>query len=229
MLKSAILGRVVRAERNGRRVRLGLGGERYGIAWLNRSGLLQPVLSFGTHAARFLLRCAQSSVIYRRLVRRVSRHAVVRPASAEDVRRAYAWLNATSPAASPAQDQPEVTDFVAEVGSQLAGFVQLVYHPPDHAPYVGYWLFSLNVRARYRGAGIGETLTRAVMAKAKNDGAGELRLLVYSDNLPAIRLYHKLGFWETVVAGLQPQLDEEAAQTGRRRIVMQIDLQRARR
>jgi len=149
---------------------------------------------------------------------------VVRPASAEDVRRAYAWLNATNPATSPAQVQPKVTDFVAEVGNQLAGFVQLVYHPPDHAPYVGYWLFSLNVRVRYRGAGIGEALTRAVLAKAIHDGADELRLLVFSDNLPAIRLYHKLGFRETVVAGLQPQLDAEAAQTGRRRIVMQIDL-----
>jgi SOS-response transcriptional repressor LexA len=39
-----VLGRVTKVERNGRRVRLGLGPERYLIAFLTRRGLLRPLL-----------------------------------------------------------------------------------------------------------------------------------------------------------------------------------------
>jgi hypothetical protein len=39
----ALLGRVTRVERRGRRVRLGLGIERVAIAWLSRAGLLRAL------------------------------------------------------------------------------------------------------------------------------------------------------------------------------------------
>ena len=39
-----LLGRVTRIERNGRPVRLGLGPERFVIAWLSRTRLLVPIL-----------------------------------------------------------------------------------------------------------------------------------------------------------------------------------------
>jgi hypothetical protein len=42
--KTSILGRVERVERNGKRVYLGLGPERFLIAFLTRTNLLLPVL-----------------------------------------------------------------------------------------------------------------------------------------------------------------------------------------
>jgi hypothetical protein len=49
-----ILGRVVRIERGRKRVRLGLGPERYAIAVLSRAGLLLPILVRASVLTRFL-------------------------------------------------------------------------------------------------------------------------------------------------------------------------------
>jgi|WetSurMetagenome_2_1015567.scaffolds.fasta_scaffold63135_3 hypothetical protein len=49
-----ILGRVVRVERSKKRVRLGLGPERYAIAILSRAGLLLPVVVRAAVLTRFL-------------------------------------------------------------------------------------------------------------------------------------------------------------------------------
>jgi len=42
--KSSIIGRVVRVEHNGKKVRLGMGIERIVIAWLSHRGWLMPVI-----------------------------------------------------------------------------------------------------------------------------------------------------------------------------------------
>jgi len=49
-----ILGRVVRVERGGKRIWLGLGPERHAIAVLSRAGLLRRVLWRANALARFL-------------------------------------------------------------------------------------------------------------------------------------------------------------------------------
>ena len=51
-----IIGRVVRVERGKKRVRLGLGPERYAIAVLSRAGLLLPIRSRAGLLTRFLRR-----------------------------------------------------------------------------------------------------------------------------------------------------------------------------
>lgn len=51
-----ILGRVVRVERGGKRVWLGLGPERHAIAALSRAGLLLPILLRAGVLVRFLRR-----------------------------------------------------------------------------------------------------------------------------------------------------------------------------
>ena len=56
---------------------------------------------------------------------------------------------------------------------------------------VGLWLFSLGVRLKYRRLGVGELLTLRVVQIARERRALELCLLVFEDNLPAMRLYHK--------------------------------------
>jgi signal peptidase I len=53
--KTSILGRVKRVERNGKKVYLGLGLERFLIAFLNRRGLIYPLLSPIRRVIRLLI------------------------------------------------------------------------------------------------------------------------------------------------------------------------------
>jgi GNAT superfamily N-acetyltransferase len=114
--------------------------------------------------------------------------------------------------------KPHVTHFVAKHGQSLAGYIELVRHPPEHAHYAGYWLFSLHVWTCYRRLGIGERLTRRVMTLAGKEGADELLLLVHESNTNAINMYQKLGF----IRCSKPALDQQLAQETPRRIVMTV-------
>lgn len=58
----------------------------------------------------------------------------------------------------------------------------------------GLYLYSMWVRSSHRGRGIGEELVNAVLAWAADQGWQLVRLRVYDDNLPARRLYKRLGF-----------------------------------
>ncbi|MCL4500965.1 MAG: GNAT family N-acetyltransferase [Deltaproteobacteria bacterium] len=119
---------------------------------------------------------------------------------------------------------PGVTNYLALRKNTVVGFVQLVRHPPEHFPYVGYWLFGLTVSTPWRGMGIGEALTLKVMQQAEAEGASELLLLVAEDNWPALKLYDKLGFEKTVIPALESQLEEERLVRGKRRLVMRTAL-----
>ena len=54
----------------------------------------------------------------------------------------------------------------------------------------------MGVRSTYRGQGIGDRLLVECLRLAKNHGLEKVELEVFSDNLPAIRLYWKHGFVE---------------------------------
>jgi ribosomal protein S18 acetylase RimI-like enzyme len=58
----------------------------------------------------------------------------------------------------------------------------------------GLHLYSMWVRSSHRGRGVGEALVKAVLAWAAEQGWNVVRLRVYDDNLPARRLYKRLGF-----------------------------------
>ena len=133
--------------------------------------------------------------------------------------RVHRHLNPYAPYQSQPPN-PDVTNWVARCGVKISGFVQLVYHPEAHFPWVGHWLFSLTVWGRYRGLGIGEKLTRRVIKQARDQGAQDLLLAVFEDNKRAIGLYEKLGFEHVTVPALEPLFKEEKQNSGRRRIVM---------
>ncbi len=113
-----------------------------------------------------------------------------------------------------------VTAYVAMCEHEQIGSVLLVQHPSADFPLVGYWIYSLIVRMRYRGMGIGEALTRRVIREAEAENAKELCLTVFEGNFSAISLYHKLGFERMVVPSLEATLIAESETTGRRRIAM---------
>lgn len=232
MPREQLLGRVARVERDGRARRGGLRIERAAIAWLSKRNVLltlQAAFNFPRRIAAAILRRAQNFALYRALARRFQIRPVIAEASEPELARVQARFN-PGVWLPPTRRNPNATHYVAKFGAQIAGFVELVRHPPEHYPYVGYWLFGLHVWTRYRGLSIGEQLSRRVMEQARAEGARELLLLVYEDNptgtfsLPAINLYRKLGFARVKLPALEAQLQAEKTQTGRRRIVMRYEL-----
>jgi ribosomal protein S18 acetylase RimI-like enzyme len=220
--RDEMIGRVVRVERAGRDVRLGLGPERVCVAALSRADALTKARALGRlprRAAGSLLTCAQGFAAYREVAGRLTPRIVVAESSEADLDAVRRRLDPASASRRRAPD-PNVTEWVARRGAKVIGCVQLVYHPESHAPWLGYWLFSLVVWKRYRGLGVGEALTRRVIAGARARGAAELRLSVYDGNAPAIALYRRLGFARVVLPTLEPTLAAEEQEVGRRRIVM---------
>lgn len=217
-----ILGVVTRVEREGRDVRLGLGREAVVIAKLSRIGLWLPFMR-SVYTARRLagvaLRRAQGMPAWRAAGRRLGLAYTITVASSDEVRAVQRRLDPDAQTGAPAPS-PDAVDWIAKLRGRVIGFVQYVYGDAEAGPWAGHWLFSLTVWQPYRALGVGEALSRQVVAHAVSRGADELRLAVFEDNKRAIALYRKLGFEPTVVPALEPLLAEEARQTGRRRIVM---------
>lgn len=58
----------------------------------------------------------------------------------------------------------------------------------------GVYLFGMLVYARFRGQGFGTRILAALIAKLSEKGCSRIVLEVSSDNLPALRLYRRMGF-----------------------------------
>ncbi len=217
-----ILGRVTRVEREGREVRLGLGRESRIIAALNRQNLLLTLkvwFNLLRRIAASVLRRLQALPLYRALGKRFAPSIEIAEASADNLETVHQHFNPYEPyCAQP--PNPNVTNWVAKRAARIVGFVQLVRHPEAHFPWVGHWLFMAEVWGRYRGLGIGEMLTRCVIAQAAAESAPELLLVVFEDNARAVSLYCKLGFEQVTLPALESLLIAEQQQFGRRPIVM---------
>ncbi|MEI6102810.1 MAG: GNAT family N-acetyltransferase [Methanothrix sp.] len=220
-----VIGLVTKVERNGHRVLLGLGTERQLIALLARHDLLKCIRVKSLTRklfARILIKM-QGTTLYREIAGKLGTEYSIYEADGEDMAKVN---NIWSPGCrlNSYRPNPLVKNYVAKIGTEIVGFVQLVTHPAEHYPYVGHWIFALMVRVKVRGMGIGEALCQQVIDRARSDGVKELFLLVYDDNPPAINLYRKLDFERTRLPALQPQLDEDFEKTGRRRVVMRRNL-----
>jgi ribosomal protein S18 acetylase RimI-like enzyme len=154
----------------------------------------------------------------------ISSSIILREATRADQIAVQHWLNPDRASPNDLEVDLNVTNWVVTCFRQITGFVQLVRQPPGISPYPGYWLFSLNVNARWRGLGIGETLCQAVIERSRLEGAQTLDLLVFEDNIRAIQLYGKLGFEKYTIPDLEKQLESERDSAGRRRMMMRKQL-----
>ncbi len=84
---------------------------------------------------------------------------------------------------------------------RLEGGLKLVALDPGPVGLVGamsqpagLYLYSMWVRDSHRGRGVGEALVKAVLEWAAEHGWKVVRLRVWEDNVPARRLYKRLGF-----------------------------------
>jgi ribosomal protein S18 acetylase RimI-like enzyme len=166
----------------------------------------------------------QSLALYRKIGRRLATRIVVREATDTDKLAVRHWLNRQGEPTQPQKSDSNVTEWVAYRHRRLAGFVQLMRYPPEHNPYAGHWLISLVVKSLHRGSGLGERLSHCVIARALEECAPTLNLLVKDDNMHAIRLYRKLGFETCIIPELEPHLEREREASGRRRVVMRKQL-----
>ena len=232
--RAAFVGRVARVERGGRDVHLGLDEHAAWIAALSRRGWLPRLRAARLaprRAAAGVLHAAQARPAYRLAGRRLAPRVLVREATPADMAAVSARLGVlvTHPPRddvrrADAETSQECIRFVAVVGGRVAGFVEFVVRGAGAGPWAGAWLHSLTVWTPYRGIGVGEALTREVLARAAACGAPELLIVVYADNTPALRLYGKLGFAPATVPALEAQLAAEVARTGRRRIALSAGL-----
>ena len=166
---------------------------------------LEYFRAFCKRLVRFCVIKMQSIAIYRWIARSFQSGIRIKEADERDLKAFYTWYRPSKVEVSVSQDSRS-TDFVAQKGSMVIGFAQLVRHSENTDFYEGYWLFGLVVKTRYRGMRIGEKLSQAVIERAKEEGANEILLLVRDNNRPAIDLYHKLGFRIEVVPDLEEQL-----------------------
>ncbi|MBN1629043.1 MAG: GNAT family N-acetyltransferase [Thermoleophilia bacterium] len=228
--REEILGKVVRVEREGCDVGYGLGRGGPAVAWLSRAGMLRALRGASRlplRAASCLLRDAQGLGLYRAIGRRIAPCVEIVEASAEDLRalrRDLHFLHIPARQQSDGVSLQHTNDWVVKRQGKVVGFAQLLQTDDADSPCKGHWLFSLVVKTRFRGLGMGEALTLRVIEEARSVGAPALLLAAYEDNRAAITLYSKLGFQHSVVDALEPQFEAEKRLHGRRRIVMRKDL-----
>jgi len=83
---------------------------------------------------------------------------------------------------------------VAVDGSKVIGWCDILSSETEGFTHVGR--LGMGLRKPYRGRGIGNQLIEECLRLAKNYKLEKVELEVFSDNLPAIRLYQKHGFVE---------------------------------
>lgn len=86
-------------------------------------------------------------------------------------------------------DHPQ---FVALADGEVVGWCDISPRKLEGFRHCGE--LGMGVLQPYRGQGIGERLAVAALGKAKNKRLERIELEVYASNIPAIKLYEKLGF-----------------------------------
>lgn len=110
--------------------------------------------------------------------------------------------------------------FAAYLAGRVAGAITARRFPENETLYPHWWLFGLTVRIRYRGAGIAGELVKMALKKASEYGALKMNVLVFEKNMPAIKLYTKIGFKPCAIPPLDNELENEVKMGQRRRIIL---------
>ncbi len=84
---------------------------------------------------------------------------------------------------------PEV---VAVDGDRIVGWCDILPNTTKGFTHVGH--LGMGVAGDYRGKGVGRRLLNACLALAAGYGLEKVELEVFSDNIPAVRLYESVGF-----------------------------------
>ena len=86
----------------------------------------------------------------------------------------------------------DIPQFVAMHDHEVIGFCDIRPKTLEGFKHAG--ILGMGVLQAYRQQGIGKKLTKRTIEMAKAQGLERVELEVYASNIPAIRLYEKLGF-----------------------------------
>lgn len=109
---------------------------------------------------------------------------------------------------------------IAKYKSKVIGSVVIRRFPDEILYYRDWWVFVLLVAKKYRNLGIGKSLMKEAMEKAKSNGAKEVKLMVNFNASPAINLYKKLGFSKISIPGLDEELAKNEIKHNREYLLM---------
>jgi len=178
-----------------------------------------------------LFLCIQNLKLYRvlftNLVQKFIRYYVVSSGSISKLSEFYSGTSKQSSSYNVENSLKRVLNLKdrscilkACLGKWIIGAVVLVFITEEEkSPYPpGWWIFSLLVKKRYRGLGIGENLVRKVLGKSIDRGARTVNLLVNEDNIVAINLYQKIGFSKNYDINMD-ELAEEESREGKSRLI----------
>jgi signal peptidase I len=197
-----VLGKVCALERKGRQIDISRGWGRLKDRFYSFSS---PLIVMARKITGRLLPRVQGFAIYRSLAARLLKAEIV-----------YCR--------EPLADGGERV--LAKAGEVVIGqtTVSKFADADKDSGYQGWWIFGTWVSWRYRRLGIGRQLTIIASEAAAKNGVAEVKLLVFQDNQPALNLYRKLGFSPIIIPRISAELEEEAKETGRQRIIMKKDL-----
>ena len=85
-----------------------------------------------------------------------------------------------------------VPQFVAVMDNEVIGWCDI--SPLRHVGFQHRGELGMGVRKRYRRLGIGQRLIACTIERAKEKGLERIELEVFASNVPAIKLYEKMGF-----------------------------------
>jgi len=193
-----VLGRVKAIERNGRKIRINEGLNRLIYIFYLK---ISPFLTKARRIGGRLVRRIQGFKAYRSLTKRLVRGEIL-----------YQWESS----------QGSTKALLAKRNNRVIGKTTIILEP--NSQYHGWWIFGVGVDWRYRGLGVGSQLTEMLCEFAGEQGASEVKLLVFKDSKPALNLYRKLGFYRFSIPQIDKELREEAKKTRRQRIIMKKDL-----
>lgn len=219
-----LLGVATHIERHGHPTVFGSGRSARVIAWLSAQGYLWLIIrsmQLFRRAARAILLQFQSVLFLRSWSKRFCPAYCIEDADMRDLITVHTWMGGSNEHFNSWIEQnttPNVTGYVAKRGEEILGFVRLIRSSEEGTWHSGYWLYTLIVRPRYRGMGIGEALTRRVIDQSRVEGASELCLCVFEDNRPAIALYRKLGFARVSLPAVEETLADDVEKYGRQRV-----------
>lgn len=195
-----ILGRVEAIERDGCRIILGRGwGRLTGVLYAR----ISPFFKYFRLIGSKVLRQVQGLRLYRRLAKRVIRGGIFYQSEI---------------------DGNSGIHLFAKRNGRIIGRTSVFNSQDGESHYPGWWIFGTWVFWRYRGLGIAGHLTKMACEAAAEGGAPEVRLLVFEDNRPALRLYQKMGFRQITIPEIDRELKAEAKRFSRQRIIMAKNL-----
>jgi len=85
-----------------------------------------------------------------------------------------------------------IPQIIALKRNDIIGWCDIIPKPHEGLSHVGY--LGMGVLKKFRGDGVGSQLLSLCLDRAKSSGFEKVEIEVFSDNIPAIRMYKKFGF-----------------------------------